>query len=120
MLAVEKGQLKVAKLMIEKDPSLASLQLGSGVTVVHWALESGLVDTFFKVCFSGLIIKFWGSMQGLLLLGGGREKSDVWNLICMHVPVFQWLSAIDISFLLLFWLSWHSSTSKVFVNMYLY
>ena len=58
MLAVEKGQLKVAKLMIEKDPNLVSLQLDSGVTVIHWALERGL-DTFFKVGFSGLIIKFF-------------------------------------------------------------
>jgi len=56
MLAVEKGQLKVAKLMIEREPGLVLLQLGSGVTVIHWALERGL-DTFFKV---GIIIVFWG------------------------------------------------------------
>ena len=74
MLAVEKGQLKVAKLMIEKDPSLASLQLGSGVTVVHWALERGLADTFFKVCFSGLIIKFWGSRTVAVGEGGGGRR----------------------------------------------
>lgn len=49
MLAVAKGHLKVAELMIDKDPSLVSLQLGSGETVVHWALERGL-DGFFKVC----------------------------------------------------------------------
>ena len=48
MLAVEKGHLEVAKLMVEKDPCLVTLQLGSGQTVIHWALERDL-DTFFKV-----------------------------------------------------------------------
>ena len=49
MLAVEKGHLRVAKLMTNREPSLVSLQLGSGETVIHWALERGL-DAFFKVC----------------------------------------------------------------------
>ena len=48
MLAVEKGNLEVAKLMVKKDPCLVTLQLGSGETVIHWALERDL-DTFFEV-----------------------------------------------------------------------
>ena len=48
MLAVEKGHLKVAKLMVEMDSNLVSLKLGSGETVIHWALERGF-DVFFKV-----------------------------------------------------------------------
>jgi len=42
MLAVEKGltHLNVAKAMMKKDPGLLSLQMGSGLTVIQWALEN--------------------------------------------------------------------------------
>jgi len=76
MLAVEKGQLKVAKLMIEKDPSLASLQLGSGVTLIHWALERGL-DTFFKVSYTNTVT----SLLNSCILE--------FTLVKYHISVFQ-------------------------------
>ena len=50
MIAVEKGHLEVVKAMMKKDPGLMSLQVGSGTTVIHWALEEGQHrSTFFKV-----------------------------------------------------------------------
>ena len=52
MIAVEKGHLEVAKTMIRNDPALMSMPLGSGSTVIHWALEKGHSrSAFFKVCF---------------------------------------------------------------------
>ena len=41
MSAVEKGpsHLNVAKAMMRRDPTLVSLKLESGMTVIHWALE---------------------------------------------------------------------------------
>ena len=56
MLALEKGHLKVAKLMTDEDSSLVSLQLGSGETVIHWALERDL-DTFFKVTLPFFMVR---------------------------------------------------------------
>ena len=51
MLAIEKGHSDVVKIMMEKDPDLVSLSVGSGSTVTHWALEKGHSrTTFFKVC----------------------------------------------------------------------
>ena len=51
MMAVEKGHLEVVKAMIKKDPGLVSLPVGSGSTVIHWALEKGHSrSAFFKVC----------------------------------------------------------------------
>jgi len=50
MIAVEKGHLDVVKAMMKKDPGLMSLQVGSGTTVIHWALEEGQHrSAFFKV-----------------------------------------------------------------------
>ena len=55
MIAVEKGHLEVAKIMINEDPGLMSMPLGSGSTVVHWALEKGHSrSAFFEVCFFSL------------------------------------------------------------------
>ena len=55
MLAVEQGpsHLDVAKAMMKRDPTLVSLKLESGMTVIHWALEEGHDrNAFFKVvCF---------------------------------------------------------------------
>jgi len=76
MLAVEKGQLKVAKLMIEKVPDLVSLQLGSGVTLIHWALERGL-DTFFKVSYTNTVT----SLLNSCILE--------FTLVKYHISVFQ-------------------------------
>ena len=42
MLAVERGNLTVAKAMVKKNSSLISMKM------VHWALEKHL-DTFFQV-----------------------------------------------------------------------
>jgi len=62
MSAVEKGpsHLNVAKAMMRRDPTLVSLKLESGMTVIHWALEKDQHrDAFFKVdfcmcfCFGG-------------------------------------------------------------------
>ena len=51
MIAVEKGHLEVMKAMMRKDPDLVSLPMGSGSTVIHWALEKGHHrNAFFKVC----------------------------------------------------------------------
>jgi len=54
MSAVEKGpsHLNVAKTMMRRDPTLVSLKLESGMTVIHWALEKDQHrDAFFKVDF---------------------------------------------------------------------
>ena len=51
MMAIEKGHLEVVKAMMKKDPGLMSMPLGSGSTVIHWALEKGHSrSAFFKVC----------------------------------------------------------------------
>ena len=52
MLAIEGGltHLNVAKTMAEKDPSLVTLKLDSGLTVSNWAQKNGH-NVFFKVCF---------------------------------------------------------------------
>ena len=51
MMAIERGHLEVVKAMIKKDPGLVSLPVGSGSTVIHWALEKGHSrSAFFKVC----------------------------------------------------------------------
>lgn len=52
MLAIEGGltHLNVAKTMAEKDPSLVTLKLDTGLTVSNWAQKNGH-DVFFKVCF---------------------------------------------------------------------
>ena len=51
MMAIERGHLEVVKAMIKKDPGLVSLPVGSGSTVIHWALEKGhSLSAFFKVC----------------------------------------------------------------------
>lgn len=64
MSAVEKGpsHLNVAKAMMRRDPTLVSLKLESGMTVIHWALEKDQHrDAFFKVdfcmcfCFGGCL-----------------------------------------------------------------
>ena len=54
MLAVENGltHLNVAKAMLKRDPTLVSLTLESGLTVIHWALEKSQ-HAFFKVVFGG-------------------------------------------------------------------
>ena len=56
MLAVE--NVEVVKAMMKEDPDLMSLPVGSGTTVIHWALDEGHHQSaFFKVlCFVTLII----------------------------------------------------------------
>ena len=50
MIAVEKGHLEVVNAMMEKDPGLVSLPMGSGSTMIHWALEKDHHrSAFFKV-----------------------------------------------------------------------
>ena len=63
MLAVEKDNVKVVKAMMKEDPGLMSLAVGSGTTVIHWALEEGhhrnaffKVLYFFFLCLSLLIV----------------------------------------------------------------
>ena len=57
MIAVEKGHLKVVNAMMEKDPGLVSLPMGSGSTMIHWALEKDHHrSAFFKVYFNIFII----------------------------------------------------------------
>ena len=62
MLAVEKDNVEVVKAMMKEDPGLMSLAVGSGTTVIHWALEEGHHrNAFFKVlcfclCLSLLIV----------------------------------------------------------------
>ena len=52
MLAIEKGHMDVVKAMMKKDPDLMSMQMGSGSTVIHWALEKGHGHSaFFKVSY---------------------------------------------------------------------
>ena len=52
MIAVEKGHMEVVKALIKKDPGLVSFSIGSGSTMIHWALEeSHHRSDFFKVCF---------------------------------------------------------------------
>ena len=52
MIAVEKGHMEVVNAMEKKDPDLASFSVGSGSTMIHWALEeSHHCSDFFKVCF---------------------------------------------------------------------
>ena len=52
MLAVEKGNLEVVRVMMEKDPNIVSSPVGCGSTMIHWALKQGhLKSDFFKVCF---------------------------------------------------------------------
>ena len=50
MMAIEKGHLEVVKAMIMKDPNLVTMQMGSGLTVIHWVLEKSHRSAFFKVC----------------------------------------------------------------------
>ena len=49
MLAVKKGHAEVVKAMMEGKPKLVSSKLGSGSTVIHWALEECQCSAFFKV-----------------------------------------------------------------------
>lgn len=49
MLAVKKGRAEVVKAMMEGKPELVSSKLGSGSTVIHWALEECRCSAFFKV-----------------------------------------------------------------------
>ena len=60
MLAVVKCRLEVVKAMMKKDSNFMSLPMGSGKTVIHWALEEGhhCCSAFFKVCFFILIISY--------------------------------------------------------------
>ena len=51
MLAVKKGHSEVVKAMMKEKPELVSSQLGSGSTVIHWALEECLCSAFFKVFY---------------------------------------------------------------------
>ena len=52
MLAVEKDNLEVVKALMKKDPGIVSSEVGSGSTMIHWALKQGHHrSAFFKVCF---------------------------------------------------------------------
>ena len=52
MVAVEKRNLEVVNAMMEENPDLVSMPLGSGSTMIHWALKQGHHRSdFFKVCF---------------------------------------------------------------------
>ena len=48
MIAVQKDKLDVVEVMIRKDSRILSERIKAGVTMLHWALESGY-STFFKV-----------------------------------------------------------------------
>ena len=60
MIAVVKHRLEVVKAMMKEDPGLMSLSMGSGTTVIHWALEQNqhCCSAFFKVWFFILIISY--------------------------------------------------------------
>ena len=60
MLAVVKHRLEVVKAMMKEDPGLMSLSMGSGTTVIHWALEQShhCCSAFFKVWFFILAISY--------------------------------------------------------------
>ena len=60
MLAVVKHRLEVVKAMMKEDPGLMSLSMGSGTTVIHWALEQShhCCSAFFKVWFFILTISY--------------------------------------------------------------
>ena len=52
MLAIEKCHSDVVRIMMEKDPDLMSMPMGSRSTVIHWALEKGCHrSSFFEVGF---------------------------------------------------------------------
>ena len=62
MIAVEEGHLEVVNAMMEKDPGLVSLPMGSGSTMIHWALEKDHHrSAFFKVYFNIFIISLWAT-----------------------------------------------------------
>ena len=48
MLAVERGNLTVAKAMVKKNSNLISMDIAPELKMVHWALEKHL-NTFFQV-----------------------------------------------------------------------
>ena len=57
MLAVEKGNLEVVKVMMRKDPDVVSSPVGDGSTMTHWALKQGHHRSdFFKVCFYSIYL----------------------------------------------------------------
>ena len=61
MIAVEKGHLEMVNAMMEKNPDLVSLSVGSDLTVIHWALEKDNRNAFFKVwsqCLSVIKLYF--------------------------------------------------------------
>lgn len=64
MLAVKKGHSEVVNAMMKEKPELVSSQLGSGSTVIHWALEECQCSIFFKV-FYHLVVS--------IILGTHRE-----------------------------------------------
>ena len=52
MIALKKGNVEVMIAMMEKDPNLESLPVGSLSKMIHWALKEGHHQSaFFKVCF---------------------------------------------------------------------
>ena len=59
MVAVEKGHMEVVKAMEKQDPGLVSFSVGSGSTMIHWALEeSHYQSDYFKVCFHCLVFSY--------------------------------------------------------------
>ena len=87
MLAVKKGHSEVVKAMMKEKPELVSSQLGSGSTVIHWALEECQCSAFFKV-FYHLVVS--------IILGTHREYK--WLQICVYryssktwLHVKQWI-----------------------------
>ena len=52
MIAIDKGHMEVVKAMEQKDPGLVSFSVGSGSTMIHWALEkSHHRSAYFKVYY---------------------------------------------------------------------
>ena len=77
MLAIEKGHMDVVKVMMKSDPDLLSMPLGSGSTVIHWALEKGYSSSaFFKVF---LVLELYHVCHFCLLI----------NTIPLHLPLDQ-------------------------------
>ena len=102
MIAVEEGHLEVVNAMMEKDPGLVSLPMGSGSTMIHWALEKDHHrSVFFKVHFNIFIISLrntnWTQFEHLqgfnaaLLTAKDSQRNTVAHLVAAsgNTEVFE-------------------------------
>jgi len=59
MVAVQKGHMEVVKAMEKKDPGFVSFSVGSGSTMIHWALEESHHQSgYFKVYFHCFVFSY--------------------------------------------------------------